>query len=209
MRQLDAELHEHVTAALELAKAGELVRTIAPTQSELWREWSVSRLEALHELAFLRVFIAWESFLHESLCHYMCGHDSARFGPAVPVSGHQPNVKAAEAALLGKRDYILWHDPALAIARCQRHLTSCRHEIVLRAMTARLAWYSSIRHRIAHGQSDAKKKFDAATTALAGRRYPASRPGRFLRDWTMMGTTRVRWLEAIVMEIAGLASQIV
>lgn len=209
MPQLDQAFVTEVNSALGLVRAGELVRANVAPRSALWNEWHASRLEALYELAFLRVFVAWEAFLEESLCRYMCGYESAHFGQAVPVAAFHPKLSSAVSAILAGKSYVLWHDPNTVAARCAQHLSNSRNETVVRAAAGRLAHFSHIRNRIAHAQDDAKQKFNNATMALAGRRYPASRPGRFLRDTSLVGGVRVRWLETLLGELAGLASQII
>ena len=50
---------------------------------------------------------------------------------------------------------------------------------------------------------------DLGARTLAGRVYPASRPGRFLRDWTQPLAHRVRWIEVLIQNLVGLAGQMV
>lgn len=209
MPQLDQAFVTEVNSALGLVRAGELVRANSAPRSTLWNEWHASRLEALHELAFLRVYAAWEVFLQESLCRYMCGYNSARFGQATPVVAYHHRLALADTAIRAGQQFVLWHNPTTVADRCASHLNGSRNEIVVRAFSGRLWHFARIRHRIAHDQDDAKQKFDNATMAMAGRRYPASRPGRFLRDTVMMGGVQVRWLDVLMNELAGLASQIV
>jgi hypothetical protein len=210
MPPFDAYMMQEAQVALGLAKAGEIARTGSTVGSPPWKEWRVSRLEALYELAYLRVFIAWETFLEISFYRYLCGHSSLKYGQATPVSGsYYPNVATAESAVLGTNTYLLWHNPGVVIARCQHHITTGRHETVCAANQAKLRQFGCIRHRIAHGQDDAKHKFDAVTRLLVGHSYPGSRPGRFLRDWVHGSTPPVRWLEAIIADFGLLAGQIV
>jgi hypothetical protein len=78
----------------------------------------------------------------------------------------------------------------------------------LQSSAARLAMFAAIRHRVAHGQDDAKQKFNQATMFLCGRRYRGARPGSFLRDWDTSSQPNRRWLEVISLELANLARQI-
>ena len=66
-----------------------------------------------------------------------------------------------------------------------------------------------MRHRIVHDQIDAKNKFDIATLQIAGRTYPASRPGRFLRDWDRSATPPRRWIEVLIADLIQLMHQLV
>ena len=64
--------------ACRLAVAGELVRASGGVVAR--QEFTLPRLEYLYEIAFLRIFIAWEFFLEESFLRYMCGfHNSKGF----------------------------------------------------------------------------------------------------------------------------------
>ena len=100
------------------------------------------------------------------------------------VSGlpYYKSIAAAESAVQGGRDYVLWHNPNHVAARARRFFSSGLHETVVSANIMRLENFSRIRHRIVHSQTDAKNKFNAVAMALAGRRYPKARPGKFLRD---------------------------
>lgn len=209
MPRFDQDLIKEGRTALGLARAGEIVRAHFGSGSVAWREWPVARLEALYELAFLRIFIAWEEFLEASFYRYMCGYASARHGQAMPIGVFHPTLLSAEAAVLGGQPYKSWYKPSTVVARSQVHMSNGRHEIVINSSLGRLGDFAAIRHRIAHHQSDARAKFDSATLALAGRTYPASRPGRFLRDWHPRSSPPTRWLETIIGDLVGLATQIV
>jgi hypothetical protein len=192
-----------VIDCFELAEAGEIA-----SLSSASAEWPVTRIEQLYELAFLRIFIEWEVFLEQTFVRYLCGYRSIH-GRYTPVSGRYcASIAAAETLVFGNSGYALWHNPTRVVTRSQAHLTLCTHEIVIRSNISRLEHFSAVRHRLAHGQEDAKKKFNAATMALCGRRYPVGRPGRFLRDFDRSVTPNRRWLETLGLELGGLARQI-
>ena len=166
------------------------------------------RLELAYELAYLRMFTAWEDFLEESLLRYMCGF-SARTGQENPVSGGQyyRTLADAKAALYGKQHYLLWHNPIRVTSRAAQFLSQSRHETVIKSIQGRMEYYAAIRHRIAHAHAD--DGFNKATMALAGKRYRGARPGRFLRDWAPHPQTPTRWIDVIANDFRGLAFQIV
>lgn len=198
---------QRVTDALALAQAGDLAAA-SPFGSEIRRGWHVARVELLYELAYLRMFIEWELFLEQTFLRYLCGYVSVR-GTVRPTSEvFFSTLPTAQAAVLGGRPYVLWHDPSTVIDRARRFLTGCPHEVVIGSYLARLTDLASVRHRVAHGQEDARRKFDTATTNIAGRRYRGARPGRFLRDWDRSVTPPRRWLEALGLELENLAQQI-
>lgn len=201
------------TEANDLVRAGEIVRILADRNTQqgkaIFDKWTVSRLEALYELAFLRVFVAWEVFLEATFYRYLCGYQS-RFGQAMTVGGYARTIRAAESRVLKPgHAFCLWHNPQEVLKRCRHHINNGTHEQAIAANSARLSHFANIRHRVAHGQNDAKMRFDAATMALASRRYPAARPGRFLRDWHPTMSPQSRWLTVIINELQNMASQIV
>lgn len=193
--------------ACRLAAAGEQVRVLGGIARH---HITVARLEYLYEIAYLRIFIAWEDFLEESFVRYMCGFRSAA-GPAVRTAAtlHCTTINAARLLLYGGQQFKLWHDAKKIVQRAQGHFVSGLHETVINSNQTRLEWFSNIRHRVAHGQKDAQQKFDAATMQLVGRRYPGSRVGRFLREFDASQNQPVRWLDSIALELAALAGQVV
>jgi hypothetical protein len=216
MPRLDLVLSGQATAAISLVRAGEIAHVSGGPI--IRKEWSVSKLEALHELAYLRVFAAWEAFLEAVFYRSLCGYASTA-GQETLVAGflvtgtHYPSLMAAEAAVLGPRNtFLLWHSPQKVIQRCKQYIRSGtgfpgRQEQVLASNLARLESLAATRHRIVHDNADAKKKFDDATLHIAGRTYLASRPGRFLRDYSAL--PRKRWLDLTIAELTALAGQIV
>ena len=213
MPRFDRVLSDQAQSALGIVRAGEIARVSgSPT---VRKEWGLIRLEALYELAYLRVFAAWEMCVEAVFFRSLCGYASAA-GPEKLVRGsYYPNLAAAEAAVLGGQSYKLWYNPQKVIDRCKRFIASglpgcpCTLETAMASNITRLLHMASTRHRIVHDQADAKRKFDTATLQIAGRAYPASRPGKFLRDWDTSTSPRRRWLEVTISELTSLTSQIV
>jgi hypothetical protein len=179
------------------------------------KAWSTVRLEALYELAYLRVFAAWEMCLEALFYRSLCGYASAA-GQEVLVAGrYYPSVAAAESAVLGTRSYVLWHNPQHVIDRCQTFFRSgvpgcpSAQQSMIASNFSYLVNLASIRHRVVHDQADAKRRFDAATRQIAARTYPSSRPGKFLRDWDTSKSPRQRWLEVVIAGLIALLGQIV
>jgi hypothetical protein len=210
MPPLGTHFQSAVSGSLALASAAELAMTTSARGSALRREWHVSRVETLYELAYLRLFIEWEVFLEESLTRYMCGYTSHCYNPAptARLGAFCNSLGLAVSTILGGRNYLLWHNPNKVIDQAKIWLSACPHEVVIASHRADLESYAAVRHRIAHGQQDAKLKFDLATMALVGQRYRGARPGRFLRDWDTSATPPVRWLESLGRTLGSLAGQI-
>ena len=156
-----------VVNSFELAEAGEIAAL-----SSASAEWPATRVQQLYELAFLRIFIEWEVFLEQTVVRYLCGYRSIH-GQYAPTSGrHCASISAAEGLIFGSNGFALWHNPIRVVSRSQQHLTLCTHEIIIRSNISRLEHFSAVRHRLAHGQADAKKKFDAATMILLRPKVP-------------------------------------
>jgi len=203
-----ASLRAKVREAIALSQAGDLIAATHPIGSNLRREWRVSRLELLYELAYLRIFVEWERFLEETFIRYLCGYQSTHGACQFLTGNPFANLGSAQAAMLHGRPFALWHDPSRIVARSQRFFYRGFHEIVVGSNGARLENLSAVRHRIVHDQSDARQRFDSATMSLVGRRYRAARPGRFLRDWDRNVNPPRRWIETFGGELTSLAGQI-
>jgi hypothetical protein len=170
---------------------------------------TIGDLEFSYELAFLRIFLAWEVLLENALLRFISGYrHSGGLEPLKAGLVYYPSLAMAERALLGGRRFQLWHDPAQVMVRARRFLIGSRYELILASAQGRVEQLACVRHRIAHSQRDAQVRFDAVTMALAARRYRGSRPGRFLRDRTMMGGQSVRWISVISSDLESLAHQI-
>lgn len=198
----------------EVLRARDLVQRLENARIALARNTSSSRIlhyshiEMLHEFAYLRIFLAWEVFLEQTFFRYLCGYRNS-IGQEIMRSGvYYRTLANAENAVLGGRDYVLWHNPVYCIRRVQGFLVNSRHETVLASNQTRVEHFAHIRHRIAHSQDHAKNQFDRATMTLCGRRYSASRPGKFLRDKVPRTSPPRRWLSEISDELVGLAWQI-
>jgi|LSQX01.2.fsa_nt_gb hypothetical protein len=212
MRAVDIEFGQEVRSALALCDAIEIVRATAGRHSQVRRQLQLSRVEMVYELAYLRIFVAWEMFLQDSFCRYMCGLASPRWGQATTMN--RPffaTLADAEVALRARPShrFVLWHDAATVVQRCNAWIPRGTHDIVLGSAVAFLDRAARIRHRIVHGHDDARTRFAQTTMDLAHRRYPGARPGRFLRDWVPNTTPPARWLHRLGDDLASLAQQIV
>jgi hypothetical protein len=79
MPPLGTRFAEAAARAATIAQAGELARSDARPGSRTYRELTPPRLEALYEMAYLRVFIAWEDLLEESFLRFMCGYECTAY----------------------------------------------------------------------------------------------------------------------------------
>jgi hypothetical protein len=209
MPPMAASFRSLVGSAIALAEAGETIRSSSAVNSLAHHELTVQRLEALHEMAYLRIFVGWEEFLEATFLRLMCGYRTLSYVPVyVPGRTKQRTLATAELALFGGRDYLLWHNPYQVRNRGRDWFVGAPHELVISSTYARLEWLASLRHRVAHGSKDARRKADIATLGLCGRRFPAASAGRFLRSWNTNASPPERWLHTLGGELSGLATQI-
>ncbi len=209
MPRFDRALLNDAQTAVAIAGAGEVAHLSGGPSVR--KQWRITRLEALYELAYLRVFAAWETYLEAIFIRSLCGYTSAAGQEQLLGGSHFRTLAAAQAAVLGTHSYLLWHNPQKVIDRCRAYFRPggpCVQESTIASNLTRLEHFSHTRHRIVHDQADAKKKFDAATQHFAGRTYPSSRPGKFLRDYDASSPPQ-RWLEIAVMELSSLLAQMV
>jgi hypothetical protein len=211
MPRFDNVLAAQLRLAEGIVSAGETMRRDGGVMGQ--KEWTIARLEALHELAFLRVFLCWESCLESVFYRSLCGF-SSKVGQEVLLSGsHFRTLASAEASVLNGRRYLLWHNPGDVVKRCKKYICSgtgyhAVQETILSSHQTRLELIGAIRHRIAHHQTDARNQFDTATLAFAARTYANSQPGRFLRDREIVPPYR-RWMTILSSELISLLSQMV
>lgn len=167
-------------------------------------------LEMSYELAYLRIFIAWEVFLEQVFYRLWCGHAPRGQPPERCLAGmsYCRTIAIAESTLLGGRSYALWHNPSHIVIRANRFFQPGNFALVIQSNQSKLDEYAAARHRVAHGQGHARQRFDLATMNMASRRYSGGRPGRFLRDQQRGNIPPRRWLNAISADLSGLAHQI-
>ena len=147
MPPLATELAADITRALALARLGEVLRAGAVHGAPAM-QLHPRRLEALYEMAFLRVFVAWEVFLEQTYYRYLCGYISAVSPHALRQAAIR-NLAAAEVFVLGPHPYVSWA-PRRTITRARSHIVGSAHEMVLNSSITRLEWFTTIRNRVAH-----------------------------------------------------------
>lgn len=206
---LSGQFLAEVSKALDFTRRLEAAQVALGGKGALAGEIGLTGVELGYELAYLRVFLSWEDFLESTFYRLMCGYSRAGIQEnKAPGFTYSQSLSEAESLVLGNRDYVLWHNPAAVIGRADRFFIDSPFRLVVASAQARIEYFASVRHRIAHAQEHAQTVFDQTTVSLAGRRYKGSRPGRFLRDWVPTAAPPARWLVSICDELSGLAQQI-
>ena len=210
MPDFGREFERKVTEALALSEAVETARVRLASQRGHPQVLSIPKVEYVYEVAYLRMFLAWEDVLERSLVRYIAGFANSNglqsLQPGVTYAG---SVNDAQTQLYNGHPYLLWHSPSVIVARSQRFFVGGLHETVILSASSNVASYAAVRHRVAHGQEDARRKFDTATMTLGGKRYKGAKAGAFLRDWHGTLVPRQRWIAVIADELIGLIKQIV
>lgn len=214
LRPLVRALEAQIDEAAKLVHAAETIRNAVPVASRARRGFSFRQIEAMYELAYLRIFAAWEVFLEESFLRLMCGFVGG--GHIHPTIAPAPKtIQHARIALLGGRRFKPWHDPMVVVNRTQAFFSpvpgvDVPHDSVVSSALVLLKDYSDVRHHIAHLTDDTCTKYHAATMRLCGARF-GRRAGRFLRSEHIDAATaiRSRWLDRISIDLKALASQFV
>ena len=74
------------------------------------------QVEMVTEMAFLRIFVAWESFLEESFIRYAVGAASPS-GYAPNTLIHPKSIGHALELVLSLRDYVPWNSVSEVVGR--------------------------------------------------------------------------------------------
>jgi len=169
---------------------------------------STTSLELSYELAFLRIFGFWESFLEETFVRLLCGYERGGGNQEALLAGqsYSGTIPDATTRMLAGLKYVAWYVPSDMVGRCRRHFDGSNFELVVASARQILADQSVTRHQIAHVQTHAATRFDSMTMRLTGRRFRGSRPGRFLR--TVHTAPAQHWLDHFTGQLRGLANQI-
>jgi hypothetical protein len=209
MPALGTKCVQDFNTTLTLAANTETLWLTAPPARVVRKQLKAVQLEALYEATFLRIFSAYESFLEDSLAHFMAGYSTSTYTPtAAPTATLHRSLKSARAALYGKKRYLLWHDVGTTIKRAQVNISGCPVEMALTGNQSNLEDYASIRHHIAHNSRDSATQFAAAANRLTGSTHRL-RPGHLLRAPDIRDPlNQPKWIRTIVDDLATTVLQI-
>lgn len=170
---------------------------------------SPQRRDYFAEMAFLRAFSAWETFLEESFLLYLLGYKAPR-GRAPHRYAFPPDPTHAMNWLTDGREYATWTDAGYVGSRAKRFFSAGRpFADVLSRNQNLLREVNTIRNAIAHRSGTARQKFEEVVRQKLGTAPPNLTVGSFL------GTTAPRiippssFLEFYISKIEFAARQIV
>lgn len=138
------------------------------------------QVEIIAELAFLRIFIAWENFLEASFLRYLVGAKSP--SGYMPVRLITPkNIGHALDLLCSGREYVKWNSTSEVIARSETCFRDGEpYKTVLESVRTVLNNLNTIRNRITHRSVVSMSKFNDFARKILGYGKRGMTPGRFL-----------------------------
>ena len=138
------------------------------------------QLEIIVEMAFLRIFVAWESFLEESFIRYAVGAASPS-GYTSNALIHPQNIGHALELVLSGRDYVPWNSASEVTRRSALYFQDGEpYRSALETAATELDEMNTIRNRITHKSINSKSNFNAFIRRKFGHGVRGMTPGRFL-----------------------------
>ena len=145
------------------------------------RQLSRARINQINELAFLGMYLAWESFIEASFIRFMCG--------AVTRTRYSPKLYVAPTSLehalsffvVRPRDYVEWSSGQQVIERAEMVFKDGEpYKSAIRPSLTDLDHMQKIRNVIAHRSESAREKFEKSVRDMLGARPHGLTPGLFL-----------------------------
>lgn len=146
------------------------------------------QLNLIYELAFVRCVLAWEDFLHTSMCAYLTGARGLSGRPTRPKA-KVPTLTIAEGLLVGEREFLSWTDKRTVRDRAALWFENGEPYDTALKNFASYEELRRVRNRIVHRSASAQEKF----VKLRSQKYPnmshrGMGPGAFLARSTQAGT---------------------
>lgn len=146
------------------------------------------QLNLIYELAFVRSILAWEDFLHTSMCAYLTGARGLSGRPARPRA-KVPSLLVAEELLVGEREFLSWTSKTTLRERAELWFDGGEpYETALKSF----ATYEDlriVRNRIVHRSASAQQQFSKLRTRAYPKTVPHGMgPGAFLARKTPVDT---------------------
>ena len=171
---------------------------------------NAARRDSIIELAFLRGFLAWESFLEESFILHMLGKQPRRGRPPHRYV-FPPNRTAAFELTAGPRGYASWEVAADVANQATRFFRNGRpYTGPLRVARNTLDDTRTLRNAVAHRSESARKRFESlARNQLGGTLPPGLTVGGFLNTTQPTSAPPESFLEYYLGMLQIVAEQII
>lgn len=132
------------------------------------RLWTLDETKFITESAFLKMFIAWESFLEGSFILYLTGNASIA-GTILTKYANPIDEDHAHKILIGVMKYVDWSKPDVVRRFAKLYFDSGEpYETVLSSTQSDLVDLSIIRNSSAHISHTTSNKLDALATRKLG-----------------------------------------
>ena len=170
---------------------------------------TIKRRDALVELAFFRMYLAWEVFLEEAFILYLLG-SKVRGRKAPHRFSFPPNEKAAREWIIPELQHYAKWDAQRVAARALRFFgNGYPFAQVLRGKRSLLEDSRTIRNVVAHGSENARGKFEAFLRRQTQTLPVGSTVGAFLGTTVAGSSPPTSFLETYLSELEFMASKIV
>jgi len=125
---------------------------------------SANQQDFLTDSAYLRVFIAWETFLENTFVRYMLGEHSI-LGNIVTSYVRPLDDQHANRLLIGTQKFVDWSDPQTVKKLCNLYFSPGNPiDTFVSSMASDLSDLKTIRNAAAHLSSTTRKQLDALGT---------------------------------------------
>lgn len=124
----------------------------------------IDEVNVITESAFLKMFIAWESFLEKSFIHYLTGNSSTS-GKTFTCFASPRDEAHASQILIGMNKYVDWSTPETVRKLSKIFFDNGEpYETVLSSITSDIYDLKAIRNSAAHISSTTSKNLDGLGT---------------------------------------------
>jgi hypothetical protein len=125
---------------------------------------SANEREFITDSAYLKIFIAWETFLESSFINYMLG-DLSILGNTVTCYVQPLNIDHAHRLIIGTQRYVDWSNPDIVRRLCNLYFaTGNPLDTFISSITADLFDLKTIRNAAAHLTSTTRSQLDSLGT---------------------------------------------
>ena len=166
------------------------------------------RRDSLTELAFFRVFSAWEAFLEETFILYLLGQQSPR-GKKAYRYGFPPSEEAAREWVADGRSYANWTVDQVKSRSKRLFRDGHPFDPALSSHLNLLEQVKTLRNAIAHDTAKARQKFETLVRNELTVLPPNSTVGSFLLTMKPRTSPPLSFLEFYLDEISKAADKIV
>ena len=159
---------------VQVKESFNLIKAINNSKSGLKKQYKLT----IVELAYLKIYLAWEQFLEETLLGYMMGGQSAK-GYKVSSYVFPKNYSHALDIINQGRDYSIW-TPDVVIRKANQFFKRHPYVRILNPLIRYLNEMKCVRNAIAHSSKTSREKFKTLVRSRIGYASYKVTPGHFL-----------------------------